>query len=393
MKLSISSFFKNPGNRYLTLWCIYLLQGTLYAEGGFVSRTIIVLIVLISFSHIKTVFNDIRVKNFFKVLLCLVALYTLHGLLLLLTGGSTLQVSNQTIAIGFLQSFYISVLPIFSFYHYAQKGYLNANTLRFWTPVFVIVAIALFYRMQSEALEKIATGAEGITNNAGYVMAALIPCVFAFKKQWIQYLFLSICAIFIVFSMKRGAMLTGGIAVALYFIMRTRHLSLLKRLLFVIVSAFICIIIFNYLSDSVFQNDYFQRRLELTLEGESSGRDALLSKCIDYYINQESIFQQVFGMGANGTFKIAGNGAHNDWVEMLLNQGLVGLAMFFLFWIYFFKVIVNKSYSYLSRDVLTLIFVICFLRTLYSQSINDISIFLSSFWGVAMCDGFFEKKR
>ena len=57
------------------------------------------------------------------------------------------------------------------------------------------------------------------------------------------------------------------------------------------------------------------------MEGGSSGRDELLTNSLDYYLNNESIIQQIFGLGANGTLSVAGNGAHNDWVELLVNQG------------------------------------------------------------------------
>lgn len=375
------------------LWCIYLLQGTLYAEGSFISQSILLLILFVSLYHVLKVVQEKKAPKIFKYLLVLIALYTIHGFFLFIEGGFTAGVSNQTIAINYLRSFYISVLPIFSFYYYAKKGHLSVDYLRSWIIVFMLVAVALFYKIQRETVEKtIETGFDGITNNAGYVITALIPCVFVLKKQWAQYFFLAFCIIFTMFAMKRGAILAGGVAIVMYLYMAIRHAKRGTKALFLAVTIILGVAVFQFLQKTILQNDYFQYRIERTLEGGASGRDKLLANCLDYYINNESIIQQVFGMGANGTLTIAGNGAHNDWVELLVNQGLIGNIIFLLFWLSFFKVLRNRHLCQLSRDALTLVFVICFLRTFYSQSINDISIFLSSIMGLALCDGFAAMK-
>ncbi len=393
MDLSFSALLKNPCTRYLSLWCIYLLQGTLYTEGGLFSQSILLVILLMSLYHVLNVVQEKNAPIIFKFLLVLVALYTIHGFFLIIEGGVTAGVSNHTIAINFLRSFYISVLPIFSFYYYARKGYLSLETLRPWVIVFALIAVALFFKIQRETLEKaIERGFEEITNNAGYVITALIPCVFVFEKRWIQYAFLAFCIIFIMYAMKRGAILTGGVAVMIYVYMTIRHAKRGAKLSFLTATVLIGVLIFQFLQNTVFQNDYFQYRIERTLEGSSSGRDELLANCLNYYLNNETIIQQIFGMGANGTLSIAGDGAHNDWVELLVNQGLIGNVIFLLFWVSFYKVIRNRFLCQLSRDALTLVFVICFLRTFYSQSINDISIFLSSIIGLALCDGFAAMK-
>ena len=386
------SFIKNPCNWYLIAWCAYLLQGTLYAEGSLFSRSILLIILLVSLFHLLNVLQDKEAPKIFKFLLALVVLYTIHGVFSFMKGGTTTGVSNQSIAVGFLQSFYISVLPIFSFYYYARRGLLSVASLRPWGLVFILVAILLYYKIQRESLEKTITGFDDITNNAGYVITALIPCIFVFKKQWMQYALLAFCIIFVMFSMKRGAIITGGVAILLYLYKRTRHVKSGKRFLFLATTVLLGVFMFNYLQETIFQSSYFQYRIESTLEGRTSGRDELISACLHYYYNDENIIQQIFGLGANGTLSIAGNGAHNDWVELLVNQGLIGFIIFLLFWLNFYKKLRDKSLSQLSRDALTLVFVICFLRTFYSQSINDISIFLSSIMGLALSDGFDVKK-
>lgn len=43
------------------------------------------------------------------------------------------------------------------------------------------------------------------------------------------------------------------------------------------------------------------------------------------------------GAGATETVNIVGNFAHNDWLELLINQGLLGVLLYVVYWIAFFR--------------------------------------------------------
>ena len=244
MKLLKIRIINNPCNRYISLWCLYLLQGTLYAEGSIISQSIILLILLMSVYHVLIILQEKHTPQTFRYLILLTILYTIHGLFLLMEGGGTAGISNSSIAINFLQSYYISVLPIFSFYYYARKEYLTVDTLRPWIIIFMLIATVLFYKIQRDSLERaIGTGFEDITNNAGYIITALIPCVFAIKRRWKQYCLLVFCTIFTMFAMKRGAILTGGVAIVMYLYMTIRHARRKTKYLLLITTVIISMIL------------------------------------------------------------------------------------------------------------------------------------------------------
>lgn len=392
MKLSLSH---NPCNLYILLWCLYLVQGMFGPAFSLIFQAIILIILFISLTHVLEIIKSGVNNTFFMWSLVLILFYTVHGVILLIEGGTTAGFSNVFIARRFLQSFYMSILPIFSFYYYAKRGYLTVDIIRKWSFVFVVVAIAVYFIMQREALLELmdsGSGREEVTNNAGYVVVALIPLAFALSKRCFQFILIGIAMLFALFSMKRGAILTGAVATILFihFTINSKSMNFSRRVGFLLLIIVGCFGVSLFLRDTLFQSDYFQLRVQNTLEGNTSLRDELVKSCLKYYKNDATIIQQIFGSGPNGTLSVTGNGAHNDWLELLVNQGLIGAVVFLCFWISFFRMTVNKHLNTMSRHALIVVFTICFLRTLFSQSINDISIFLSIVMGFAMSNGFSE---
>ena len=81
------------------------------------------------------------------------------------------------------------------------------------------------------------------------------------------------------------------------------------------------------ISDIMMQNDYFQTRLTSTLEGNSSGRDEIYSHIWNVF-NNSNMFHYLFGYGAQGSFIMTAKFAHSDWLELLINQGLLGFIIY-----------------------------------------------------------------
>ena len=93
-------------------------------------------------------------------------------------------------------------------------------------------------------------------------------------------------------------------------------------------------------------------------------------------------------MGAEGTIKVTYNYAHNDWLELLTNQGIIGVIFFAYYWLGVYYTCKSKRLSKESRFALKYIFLILFLMTLFSMSINAMTIYSSSMLGYALADGF-----
>ena len=110
---------------------------------------------------------------------------------------------------------------------------------------------------------------------------------------------------------------------------------------------------------------YFQKRIENTLDGNSSGRDVLYNSLANYFWNETTSMQFVFGSGANATLQVVGDYAHNDWLEIAVNQGVLGLLVYVFYWMLFCKTIMSSSLSPYAKLALQILFMIYFLKSLF----------------------------
>lgn len=391
----IIKYISNPCNGYFALWMVYLMQGTLYASGSMLSQILLLAILLISIWHAFLMFNRKHAPVFFKGLNLLVLLFTIYGILLFFTDGWITQgISKQPLSMNYLKSYYISLLPIYSCYYYTLKGYLNEKMYKWWILIFLIVATAEYYRYEREIIEMMLNGdVENIVNNIGYIFLSLIPCMLLFRKiPLIGYAGIAYCLYFIIVGMKRGAIILAVIAVMLFVWFTMKRAKGVQKIgMTLVVGVFLALFSF-FITDRMTENDFFMSRVERTLEGYSSGRDEIYATLWNDFLEESNPITVFLGLGANGTIKIASNYAHNDWLEIITNQGILGIILFFLYWYYFYRTLCFKKYSKDSRNALFMIFTLYFIKTMFSMSIGDMTIYVNSMLGYALADGFKRDK-
>lgn len=391
----LKSFINNPCNLYFTLWSAYLLQGTLYESSSLLSQGILVMILLMSLKSFWRILLSIKKPYVIKGFSILMVMYIVYGLLLILFDGRYTQgISFHPATTTYLKGYLISILPVFVCYDYAEKGYLNRRMLAWWVSAFVIVSIAGYFREQRERLIDMFEGAE-TTNNSGYTFLSLIPVMLIFvDKPLLRYFGVALCSIFVLMSMKRGAILILVLVLVVFILNEMKqskgHAKFITIALLLIFSFFLI----HFVQDVLLNSIYFNQRIEETVEGNTSGRNELYSKFIDAFFNDAGAFQILFGRGADGTLKVASNYAHSDWLEILTNQGLLGFFVFCYFWISYIRTINDKQYCDDSRFVLFLVFIILSIKTFFSMSIGGMTIYVCSILGYALADGFsIDQKR
>ena len=95
-----------------------------------------------------------------------------------------------------------------------------------------------------------------------------------------------------------------------------------------------------------------QKRLESTLEGNSSGRDKIYSAILYAWYESDSIWNYLFGLGYRSTLTITNMSAHNDWLELLSSFGLCGIFVYILFFVGLFKIALNRNYTFEQRYII-----------------------------------------
>lgn len=387
----------NPFSFYVVLWIAYLLQGLLYKEGSLPSQLLGLLILMVSFKHFLIMFKTNSKPLLLKGLNVMLALYTIYGILLILSDGFSVKTSYVELStINYLKGYYLSIMPIFSGYYYTTKGYLDVQLLKKWVPLFVIVGMLVFYREELEKMAKLleeGVFSEDITNNSGYFILGIIPCSFVFyKKPLFQYTIMVICMILILMSMKRGAILVTMI-VLLYMVYKEIRAGSYSKKVTIISLAIIALVgITYYIQEYLINNDYFLERIESTMEGKTSGRDDLYTKFATHILNNMTITSLLVGEGAMATVKLVGKAAHNDWLEIMICHGLIGIWAFIYYWRTFFLSSFNKRNNVISNSTLTSYLIMYLLMTFFSMSIGGMCVFADLMIGFSLANGFNEDR-
>ncbi len=357
-------------NIYTGLWCLYYLQGTLYPVGGGLSKSILAILVLWSVVYL---FLSLRLSYkpaYIKGLYGMIFLYFFYWVLGLVGASGIGGMDNGSLVI---KNICVSVLPIFAYIHFSNKNLITSKWLLTWLPFFVLVAISSFYHEQTSRLQLIMEEGgirDEVVNNTGYLFVALIPyALFFHKKPVLQVLTILVCLAFAFMSLKRGAMLVASLSVVICILYRLKDNKNSNKVLTILAIIVAAIIAFNLFDSFLAQSDLLNNRLERTRTGDSSGRDEMWGRIYHYLIYENSLTGFFFGAGIGGTTKIIGDGAHNDWLQIAVDMGLLGISTYLIYWSCFFKSWRRlKRVDELLYVVLGIIFMTELLKTVFSFS-------------------------
>lgn len=383
-------------NIYIFLWLVYYLQSMVFGRVGTIySQVIILFLSAVSIYYMFYALLHYKVNPYLKALALFVSLLTVYGIVLIVSTQTIYRLSNAVSGYTYLLSLYNSLLPIFPFYVFTRQGQLTRSSLRWWTFLFLVVVL-LQYNLNHQAalLRALEAGSDRdeFTNNVGYEFLAIIPLLAFFSdKKVIQYAGLAYVMVFLLLAMKRGAILIGAICLV-YFMWSSIRGTKGNRKLFVVVLSVAVVVVGYYALMNLLENsDFFLYRWEVTQEGGTSGRDEIYSLFFNHFINESNPFVFLFGNGAWGTLKLLQQVAHNDWLELAINQGLLGVVVYLVYLTKFYKVIRTARFSNEIHLAITLLFIIFLLRTFFSMSYGDMSICVTSCLGY--CLGMIAEKE
>lgn len=343
-------------NLYVLLWALYYTQGTFLPMGSIWSRGVLVLFLLISVYFCLQTVTRLKQPLYFKSLNVLLLMFTIYGVIHIVVGGG----------VGYLQMIYLSLLPIYTFYVLTKNGKIDEWWLRI---VFFIAAgvVLIQYVSYVNHLEETFQEAENATINIGYDIVALLPLVWFWrKKPIVQYVLLALVLGLVITTVKRGAIIVSAIC-TLYFLYNTMQHSSQKTQGYVWLVALVFVVIgVRYVINFYENSEFAQMRMAYTLEGESSGRDSIFRQSWNIFLNSD-IIGILIGHGAFATIRIIRIAAHNDWLEILVNNGLLGVTLYMFYWVNFYKTF-KKDRNIETKTVIGTVMIIYFASTLFSMS-------------------------
>lgn len=378
---------------YFFLWCLYYLQSSLNIS-GLISQVLLGIVLLLSALYFFRVHSK-GVSKQLKWIDILMMFFIIYGIVGVIS-GYVIKAGGMT-NVGYIKCILISFLPIYSFYYFTKKGEINSSRLFIWTIVLMVVYILSFINHRIEELNdpmmSVLNDVERGTNNAGYLVVSLVPfMIYLEKKTLIQHISLALIVLFVISSMKRGAIVVGAIMMIIFILSSIKqrnpwHIALVLIMLVVVI--FVGIRYVDYLLTT---SDFFNSRLQMTLEGNTSSRDDIYSYFFHYFLNQTSIVSFLIGSGANATAQIYGGFAHNDWLEIAIDQGILGLFIYLTYWVSLYRSWRTTSFDksvYLSFG-LTLVYLL--FKTFVSMSFLMIPLSCSILLGYGLANSSTTRK-
>ena len=381
------SIFKhiNSCNLFIGLYSAYMFlkAGNPSSVTGF----LLLVITMISFGYFAYVQFKMRQPRMLKWLSILFYMFAMYGLIYIFWGETIYDYAGPIRQTDYLKKIAASLLPIYPFYYFANRGQFPIKYLNFWIPIFILLSIYSFtnyYNVLLTAAQERGSAATEFTNNTGYLFVSLLPLIFLRKGNIIlNYVYIGVCALFIVMGVKRGAIIIGGLCIVYYMFNILRESSGYKKIGFIFLSIIAIGIAGYYMSEFIENSNYFSYRLNNTLEGNMSGRDSIYDKMLDIFVGSNMLHMLV-GHGADSTIYFTTMLAHNDWLELLVNQGVLGVVVYLCYFIVVYRT--WRKYCKYPAIGFSLggIFIVLFLKTLFSMSYTEYTLFLCMAYGYCM---------
>lgn len=357
------------------------MQGLLYPEGPIGQALQAILIVWSGYEGKDYLLPNRNNPPLLKAASILLLMYCVYGIPLILFNPYGVSRPHY-----YLQSYLASFMTVILFYRYLKEGYLTEDRLKKYIWIFLVVVIWHYFKCHQEMIAKLrrrGSGAEEVTNNAGYEFLGLLPMTFFFyKKPIFQYSLLCLIMLFIVMAMKRGPILIGAVCFVWTLIVNIKAAENKKHRYMTLLLGFSVVLMgFAYVSYQLSNSDYMNKRIEETQKGESSGRDHLYSNAIDLLVNDNSYSNLLIGHGADSTVGLLGKRAHQDWLETAINNGLCGVCVLLYLCVCFAFTVLKKKGN-VPKQIHTAFQVLYFIfisKTMFSMSLADMPCFQSMF--------------
>lgn len=367
-------------NTLLIIVPLYFLQGWLFDHGSLISQGIAAIWLLIDLVYLYK-YNNSKIwepigRSF--------ALFWLLNTITWLLAPFFASYSNHTVGWIGTYSVYKNIslvfLTYFPFYYFSYKKSIGEKQLKKLVLLSLICLVAAFFISARESAYNL--GRDEVTNNGSYYLVVIIPLIGLFFDKFIEYIFIGGILVLVLIGAKRGALLCAAVEffLFLYFYSKSTRISRSPiRYVWLVIAVSIIV----YIGKDIFQGtDYLQQRYDQTISGDSSLRDEIYSMAFYKFLNQ-NLFQQLFGNGMSSTLSILGGYAHQDWLELLINNGLLGVILYLFIFInllsYYRKV--HKGLTPMECFILLSATLGWILRSLYSMGYYSVE---TSFYVMAI---------
>lgn len=315
-------------NLIFLLVAIFLSGGVVYAYNSPLRHGVQMVFIMISVVFfVKTLYlkNNAIYKAWTSLLL-------LNIIGFLLTGDV-----NNNDHLGLFIIILTNSLPFYPIYYLTRTKKFKKDYLLIFFFMILPVVVSLFYFSRTKLVTSAVGNTDNVVNNAAYIFVFLIPYTLILKRKVLSMALLFVILFFIIQGAKRGAVILGAVGMLYFCYFQLTTIDKKKRIRGYFI-AILGITILSYFAYNFFMsNNYLIERLQrIDLEtGEgSSGRNIIFQNILEGWYNSDSMINLLFGFGfASSLVLTPGRFAHNDWLELLSNFGLLGVTVYVVLFI------------------------------------------------------------
>jgi O-antigen ligase len=221
----------------------------------------------------------------------------------------------------------VSALVFFAYYS-MTKG--HPERMPFVVASIILIAVMVFYVSSSIAMALARRKGEYGQQTSVYYLLLLLPWVGMLRKRWLRNGLVILIGGAILFSLKRTAIVAGGLCLfawSMYFMRRDRRMSFgLKSLSFV---TLISLFAFGAWGMNQALDNRILWRMSVSIEDKGSGRLELYSETLRMIARSDPP-EILFGHGHHAVEQHTRSklSAHNDFLEIAFDYGLVGMLVY-----------------------------------------------------------------
>lgn len=199
------------------------------------------------------------------------------------------------------------------------SGSLKQKTLHLVSWILLFLTLANY----QEVFSQMEVTKYGSSVNGGYTLICifLLYCISGFNKRT-NILFFIIFGL-VILSAKRGAIISMLFVSLAYIVCRYgQKVRLLAFALPIVLG-----LMFGVAGYIYENNDNLQTKIEATKDGNSSGREQM-NEYLWWHFMNSSMSEKVYGYQFGASIGFFGFDAHNDWLEILTSQGIIGVVLY-----------------------------------------------------------------
>lgn len=285
---------------------------------------------------------------------------------------------ERTKTITVVQHIIFVCTTFFSFYYLA-----SAKLLKRWmfVPFLLLLSVIFIYNVLHYDVQDLGAGEYDYSsaNNKAYPLTALMPLFVVFwKKKWIMFPLMIADFVFVVFCLKRGAMICAAafLLISILFMVKQNLHKSFRRTFGVLLVIFILLVGLVIALVSIYENNIL---LQGRFDHGSDARTFIYNRIINGFVNSD-FSEMLIGHGPISTLPVAQNYAHSDWLEMLFDFGIIGLLLYLAIPIAIFRYYKKNLLSYENKAALMMILAYILIRSTFSMCIYELESML--IWGL-----------